>query len=413
MIARPTTTAKRTTMRSSLALLAVLAAMMGTYAAVSAGAPALGTPTIADKPADPTNRTTATFRFASASAGGVTYQCSLDGAAMSACSSPATYDGLAAGSHTFQVRARRGSTGTSATASHTWTVDTTPPPAPQITGKPASLSNDPEPAFAFAAAESGVTFQCRLDGAAPSACTSPLTVTPSAQGTHTFRVAAVDAAGNASAATAYSWRLDSVVPPAPRLTSTPARLTRASSAGFAFDDAEAGVAFECRRDSASWSPCTSPVAYRLLSAGLHTFAVRALDLAGNRSVEPRYDWLITRETTSATFSVSGDAVGKLYPGAPARAVTVRITNPHSDPIFVTRLEMTVTGSAACSAATNLVVTQASVSETTPVIVPPGGSVTLPAQGISAPTIAMHNLPASQDACQNATFALAYSGSAQS
>jgi hypothetical protein len=46
-------------------------------------------------------------------------------------------------------------------------------------------------------------------------------------------------------------------------------------------------------------------------------------------------------------------------------------------------------------------------------VPAGGSVTLPMQGVSAPTIRLLNLPVNQDACKNARFSLSYSGSAHS
>src|SRR5262249_50668989 len=56
------------------------------------------------------------------------FECSLDSAPFSVCSSPVTYSALADGSHTFRVRAVDNSGNTDPTpASFTWTVDTTPP----------------------------------------------------------------------------------------------------------------------------------------------------------------------------------------------------------------------------------------------------------------------------------------------
>ena len=55
-------------------------------------------------PADPTNATDADFDF-SANESGVSFQCQLDGGTYGACSSPQSYNGLADGSHTFDVRA--------------------------------------------------------------------------------------------------------------------------------------------------------------------------------------------------------------------------------------------------------------------------------------------------------------------
>ena len=47
----------------------------------------------------------------------------------------------------------------------------------------------------------------------------------------------------------------------------------------------------------------------------------------------------------------------------------------------------------------------------PLVVPAGGVVTVPSQGVLPPTIALRDLPVNQDACQNARFPLSFSGSA--
>ena len=108
----------------------VVAGTCAAAAAVSA-APALAapstTPTITSGPADGSHvaSTTATFKFSSK--GQVDrYNCSLDGAAATACTSPVTYDKLAQGTHTFVVTATVKGT-TSAPATRHWTVDTVAP----------------------------------------------------------------------------------------------------------------------------------------------------------------------------------------------------------------------------------------------------------------------------------------------
>jgi hypothetical protein len=59
--------------------------------------------TITGKPAAPTTSTSATFKFTSEKKS--TFQCSLDGAAFTACKSGQKYSGLAPGAHNFRVQA--------------------------------------------------------------------------------------------------------------------------------------------------------------------------------------------------------------------------------------------------------------------------------------------------------------------
>ena len=82
---------------------------------------------MSDGPANLTNSTNAFFRFNS-SEDNSTFQCSLDGAAFAACTSPQSYSGLADGSHSFQVRAIDPAGNIDpAPAGRNWIVDTTPP----------------------------------------------------------------------------------------------------------------------------------------------------------------------------------------------------------------------------------------------------------------------------------------------
>jgi len=80
--------------------------------------------TIDSGPSGTVTSSTATFTF-SASEPGSTFECRLDAAAYSACTSPQSYTNLAIGQHSFEVRAKDGAGNTDLTpANRTWTVST-------------------------------------------------------------------------------------------------------------------------------------------------------------------------------------------------------------------------------------------------------------------------------------------------
>ncbi|HVM17141.1 MAG TPA: Ig-like domain-containing protein [Gaiellaceae bacterium] len=83
--------------------------------------------TIDSGPSSPTTSTSATFAFSS-NVSGATFECSLDGAAWAACTSPHSYSGLAPGEHTFRVRAVSGGTADATPAAWTWTIQEEQPP---------------------------------------------------------------------------------------------------------------------------------------------------------------------------------------------------------------------------------------------------------------------------------------------
>jgi hypothetical protein len=169
---------------------------------------------ISSGPPSPTRATDATFAFQTAT---VAAQCRLDGAPFSSCSSPVSYATLLDGEHTFHVRPVMpdGAPGTAAV--WTWTVDTVPP-AVTLAGGPSGVVKSPSAAFTFTTSEPA-SVTCRLDGAAPAPCGSPVSYGGLQEGTHTVEVRAVDQAGNADTAS-RTWRIDAT-PPALRLPAAP------------------------------------------------------------------------------------------------------------------------------------------------------------------------------------------------
>jgi hypothetical protein len=281
---------------------------------------------ITTTPPHPSTQTTAAFTFTSEP--GARFECRLDGAAFSSCSSPVTFLQIAEGIHTFEVRARDAAGNLNPTpATYSWLVDlTTPEPsAVRITATPVNPTTQTTATFTFSAADASSSLECSLDGVAFSPCASPKTYSVLAEGSHTFKVQARDAAGNLDPTpAAYSWLID-LTAPETRIIATPPNRSNQAHTIFVFTATEVVSSFECRLDGAAFSPCSSPKAYAALIEGSHTFEVRARDAAGNLDPTPvNYSWTLdltapetsiiakppnsTAQTTAAfTFTSEPDA----------------------------------------------------------------------------------------------------------
>jgi hypothetical protein len=291
-------------------------------------------------------------------------------------------------------------------------------PAPWITVKPPKGASVTWARFAYTDRWRHVSFQCSLDRSRFSSCTSPTryrgSITP---GWHTFRVRALRFTRRRefSRPASYTWLVD-LQPSAPYIAGHPSDPTSARSARFAFTDSEARVSFQCSIDTRTWRPCDSPFSYRGLSVGEHRFRVRVLDPPAYPSRVAQFDWRVVRQLSRESFSISAGEIagGLLYPGAVPQAIRITLANPNDVSIFVTSVTVTVpSGPAGCDSATNISLVQSNVSSAAPVEIQAHGSLALPAQGRSAPTIGLVDLPVNQDACQNARFPLSFTGSAHS
>jgi hypothetical protein len=144
----------------------------------------------------------------------VAFACRLDQADFAACTSPVHLGGLAAGVHSFAVRAtdKAGNTGQPASTAWTYTPPDTTPPRVTITGGPSGTTGDTSASFAFSADEQGSTFQCSLDGGAFSGCGSAATYDGLAPGQHSFAVRATDKAGNTGQPATRGWTIAAPLP---------------------------------------------------------------------------------------------------------------------------------------------------------------------------------------------------------
>ncbi len=248
--------------------------------------------TITAGPSGPTASTAASISYSSTE-GGSTFECKLDDGAWQTCTSPRALTGLAQGAHTFRVRATDAAGNTDATeTTRSWSVDTVAPDTTIGSGPTGTVASTAA-TLGFSSPDPDATFQCKLDDGAWQTCTSPRALTGLAQGAHTYRVRATDAAGNTDATEATrAWTVDSVAPTT-SIGSGPSPLTRTSSATLAFTSSETGSTFECKLDSAGWQPCDSPHTLTGLSDGAHLFSVRATDAAGNTdATEATRSWTV-------------------------------------------------------------------------------------------------------------------------
>jgi hypothetical protein len=230
-------------------------------------------------------------------------------AVFSSCASPYTADSTE-GVQKFSLRAFDLAGNISNEISYDWKIDRTAPVI-NITKMPAPESNQASALFEFDGTDDGMPilkFECALDGAGFGSCASPKTYNNLGSGIHTFAVVGYDTAGNKSLPKTYSWLID-LTAPTVEITSKPDLATSDINAAFAFiaKDSESGVAsLECQIDAGAYTTCTNPKNYLALAEGPHTFAVRALDRAGNMSPPANYSWKIdiTRPTIQITSTPS-------------------------------------------------------------------------------------------------------------
>ncbi|HET6817403.1 MAG TPA: Ig-like domain-containing protein [Mycobacteriales bacterium] len=237
-----------------------------------------------------------------------------------ACPANGTFDttGFPDGVYTLVVTASDAA-GNTSSSSVSWQRDTTPPPAPLITG--ATPTNDRTPSLAVSDSEAGVTFDCAVAGPSPAAVTAcgtttTLDLTGAADGDYVVMVTATDAAGN-SRSSSFTLTLDTTAPPAPLITG-PGTPVNDRTPSLSVSDAESAVTFTCSVSgpdaSAAVSACGATTTVDLTSAadGDYVVTVTAADAAGN--------------TSSSAFTVTLDTVAPPAPTVSSPASLTRSTS---------------------------------------------------------------------------------------
>lgn len=143
-------------------------------------------------PAGPTNDPTPSFTF-SGTGSPASFECSVDGAAFMACSTPHIAPTLGDGQHSFQVRALDAvGNADPMPPTRTFMVDTQPPET-AIESGPAGPIRSRSASFTLAG---GGSYECELDGTGFEPCANPASLSGLGEGSHNFAARAIDAAGN-------------------------------------------------------------------------------------------------------------------------------------------------------------------------------------------------------------------------
>jgi peptidoglycan/xylan/chitin deacetylase (PgdA/CDA1 family) len=245
-------------------------------------------PVLSGAPPAKTNSRSASIGFTGLS--GATFTCSLDGGTYATCSSPKALSGLADGTHSLAVKQTNAFGTTSAAATASWTIDTTIPAPPVLSGVPPAQTNTTTASIAFAGL-SGATFTCSADGGTYATCSSPELLTGLADGSHTLAVKQTNTFGTTSVAATASWTVDTVAPAPPVLSGAPAAQTNTTAASINFIG-ESGASFSCSVDGGTYTACSSPKVLTGLADGTHSLAVKQTDLAGNNSPAATASWTI-------------------------------------------------------------------------------------------------------------------------
>ncbi|MBJ7458144.1 MAG: hypothetical protein JHD02_03050 [Thermoleophilaceae bacterium] len=316
------------------AFTAALAAGICLLAVASTALAAAPTLTIGSFP--PLNAQSGTFSFA-ADGPALRLECKLDASPFDQCVSPLPLAGLTVSTHTFSVRAIGLDNSVGAPAVYTWTIDLTDPAVPiPITPPEDLLTTDSTPTFSGTAEPfarvpvfDGSTQignpQAGVDGQWSFTPLDPLT-----EGTHLWRVRAIDAAGNRSDYSALrTLRIDTQVPSAP-FVATPAASAQLTTRTPLFSGTaepqttvavSEGVTLLCTAavdPTGDWN-CLSTAQ---LADGAHAVDAIALDAAGQQSAP-----------TARSFEIDATP-----PGSPSLLAPL-------DGLATTATSLTVTGSA--------------------------------------------------------------------
>ncbi|MFN8173583.1 MAG: PKD domain-containing protein [Solirubrobacteraceae bacterium] len=250
-------------------------------------APIVGAPQIVTGALALSNNPSPVFTFSDTDPAVVSFQCQIDGGGYLPCASGAVFGPLGDGAHTFDVRGVTATSSTSAPASQTFTVDTTPPKT-TIGRGPAGTTSSGDASFDLFSTENPATFTCQLDGGAPAPCGSHVAYLGLGSGQHVLLAKATDQAGNTDpTGDTWSWTIKGAPHPSfavsnlNPLTGVPVTFTNTSTADPGYT--VTGWAWDLGGDGSFSDGNGAVVARSFATPGNHTVRLKVVSQPGGGS----------------------------------------------------------------------------------------------------------------------------------
>ncbi|MFN8566311.1 MAG: Ig-like domain-containing protein [Kouleothrix sp.] len=276
-------------------------------------------------------------------------------------------------------------------------------PNTTIDSNPLNPTSSTSASFSFTGADgSGVGiagFGCSLDGGGFSACTSPQNYSSLADGSHTFQVRAIDAAGNIDPTPAtFTWTIDTTAPTV-ALTSATSSPTNAAPilVSITFSepvDIGTGVGDLSITNGSATTPVGSGTTYTFSLTPSGQGPVTAVYLAGSA-----FDAAGNPNLVSNTFSITYDTV--------APSVTIEQAAAQPDPTSASPINFTVTFSEAVAGFSGANVTLGGTAgATTALVTGSGTTYNVAVSGMTGSGTVIATIPANaaQDAAGNTSTA---------
>ena len=214
----------------------------------------------------------------------------------------------AEGANNVQVRQTDAAGNTSAATSFNFTLDTAAPNAPTValssdTGSSASDGITKTGTLAIGGTEAGAAVEYSINGG-----TSWASSFAAVEGANSVQVRQTDAAGNTSAATSFSFTLDTAAPTAPTVALTSDTGSSASdgitkTGTLAIGGTESGAAVEYSTNGGS----TWASSFAAAAEGANSVQVRQTDAAGNSSAATSFNFTLdTASPTAPTVALTSD-----------------------------------------------------------------------------------------------------------